>query len=306
MAEDYKTKVVYTKDDLKKLNTYVLRTIPSAEKYIGLRKFVNDEGRTNLSNVIKRPVIPSYLKDKYNQSNQKPDNAGISRGNYRDHREMSRRKLFIHKTDNVVDKVNDEIRELLSKLSEGNKTKLLNDFLKYEISDECGQTLIDNIYTFAVDLTYLVHIYVELIFLLKQKNETLYNQLIDKIIQTAYEPIIFKDEIEGPLKSKRWRVANIKLISEIYCKDSNEIDSKTLQDLIDFLQQKINPQQPDNLEVLCELLKKTLPFLMKEERDYVDQIIDSIEPLEHNHDYDQRYRFMIQDIIEIYNYDEDE
>src|SRR5690348_12498219 len=107
MAEDHKVKIIYTKDDLKKLNAYGLRAIPQGEKYGGLRKFVCDEGRTNLSNVIKRPVIPSYLKDKYGESGQKSQNNGngsISRGNYRDQRDVSRRKIFVQKADTEADK----------------------------------------------------------------------------------------------------------------------------------------------------------------------------------------------------------
>ena len=222
------TQIVYTKEDLKRLNKYALRAIPSAEKYIGLRRFITDENRTNLSNVIKRPVIPSYLKDKYGDSHQKSSANFISRGNYKDTRE-SRRKICVSKATTVADKINEEIREILSKISEQNKKKLLQDFLKCEIVDECGQALIDQIYTFAVDLDYLIHIYVELIFLLKKKNPKLYTQLLQKIMETAYNPIIFDEDSKSSNKSKRWRLANIKLISEIYCQSEDEIDTASIQ-----------------------------------------------------------------------------
>src|SRR5437016_5495062 len=143
MSTQTQKKIIYSKDDLKKLNTYILRTIPTSEKYGGLRKFVGDEDRTNLSNIIKRPMIPSYLKEKYGEngtSNQKPTNSLISRGNYRDQRELSRRKLCVQKIETIADKANEEIRNILSKLSNGNKSKLFSEFLKLEISDDCGQT----------------------------------------------------------------------------------------------------------------------------------------------------------------------
>src|SRR5437016_2322048 len=121
-------KVIYSKDDLKKLNTYVLRTIPSEEKYSSLRQFLNDENRSNLSNIIKRPMVPAYLKDKYGD---KPNNGVmISRGNCRDQRDhhVSRRKLYVQKGETTADKINEELREILTKLSDNNKGKLFADF----------------------------------------------------------------------------------------------------------------------------------------------------------------------------------
>ena len=299
------TLIIYTKEDLKKLNKYTLRTLPQNDKYINLSKFISDENRHNLSNVIKRPLIPSYLKDKYGESNQKTSNNLIARGNYKDPRD-SRRKICVNKAITPVDKVNEEVREILSKLSDQNKNKLLQDFQKCNIGDECGQTLIDYIYTFAVDLDYLIHIYVELIFLLKKKNYNLYGQLLQKIIENAYDPLIFEEDNQSNSKSKRWRLANIKLISELYCQNGEEINTECIQNLIDHLLKQMNPTQPEHLEVLCELLKNVMPILIKNNAEYVEQLVSQLEPLEQSKDYELRYRFLIQDVIEIYNYDSED
>ena len=298
------TTITYNINDLKKLNKYVLRTIPNSDKYLKLNKFVNDEDKTNLSNVIKRPVIPTYLKDKYGDTKQNIN--FISRGNYKDQREMTRRKLYSNQNNTIADKINEEIRGILSKLSETNKAKLFNDFKKLDIIDDCGQTLIDNIYLFSVDLDYLVHIYAELILLLKEKNLFLYEQLIQKILEIVLHPLNFNNEENGISKTKRWRMANIKLISAIYQQNPIEIDFHMVKNIIEFLHNQVTAAQPDSLEVLCELLKTSASQLMNEDKDFIDQLIDQLEPLCQNKEYDLRYRFMVQDLIERYTYDSED
>lgn len=295
------TIITYNIYDLKKYNKYALRTIPNSEKYLKLNQFVNDEDKTNLSNVIKRPVIPSYLKEKY--SDTKQNTNFIARGNYKDQREMTRKKLYSNKNNTTADKINEEVRTILSKLSEANKVKLFNDFNKLEIINECGQILIDNIYLFSVDLDYLVDIYAELIFLLKDKNSFLYEQLMQKILEIVMQPLNFNNEENGISKTKRWRMANIKLISAIYQKNPTEISFDTIKDIIEFLYNQITATQPDSLEVLCELLKTSISQLMNEDKDFIEQLIEQLEPLCQNKEYDLRYRFMVQDLIEIYTYD---
>ncbi len=293
------SKMVYTKDDLKKFNTFILRTIPTEPRYDNLRKFVNDEIRSNLSNVIKRPVIPAYLQEKCAEG-QKQQNNNICRATHKE--QPARRKLVVLKDDTIADKINIKIRSLLSKLSEGNKVKLFSDFMKYDIIDECGQTLIDNIYNFSVDLDYIMHVYVDLILLLKNKNRNLYNQLIEKILQTVYKPLIFDDE----KKSKRWRISNIKLISEIYCKDNNEITLQKIYEITDNFQKNINPKCPEYIELLCAMLKKIIPSIIHSQTKYINDLVNYLDPIGYNSEYEQRYRFMVQDVIEMCNIDEDD
>src|SRR5207244_7005215 len=104
-------------------------------------------------------------------------------------------------------------------------------------------------------------------FLLKDKNATIYDQLIQKIVNIAYDPIIFDSDENG--KSKRWRLANIRLISEIHRKNAQEITSKTIKSIIDHLSQQIDHHQSEHLEILCELLKTILPDLSENDLPYV-------------------------------------
>lgn len=297
MSERTET-TIYTRDELCQLNVYNLRKIPMGEQYTQLRNFVSDEMGVNLSTVIKQPVIPTYLKNRYGDM-KVGTNTAITRGNFRD--PIARRKLYTQKNETTADKINEEIRDLLSKLSEGNKDKLFGEFMKKNIPDECGQTLIQNIYTFAVDLSYLIPIYVELILKLKNKNMTLYSKLIEKIIQTANEPLTGNDT-----NMKRLRMGNILLVTEIYKKDHALINSDMIIQIASFLTGHISPQNVDYLQMVCELLKKTIPFLRKEVSGQLDKLMEHLRPIAYDQLYDKKYRFVLQDVIELYNTDDDE
>lgn len=306
-----KAKIVYTADALKSLNVFMLRKIPSEEKYGRLRAFVLNYHQSNLTTVIRRPVAPLYLKERYGDA-QHHTTGHITRGGPpRETKENARRKLHTRKLDTAEDKTNDVVRNILAKISGENKNKLLADFNKCNITDACGELLIENIYTFAIDLTYMVKIYVELIFMLKQKNAQIYKQLINKIVNLAFNPLIFIGEEDkdagGGSKSKRWRMANIKLLGEIYSKHPEEIDSKRLKSLITELSNDLSFDKHDKLEILCELLKNTLPSLMITDKDFISGIMDIIENIGMNVKYELRHRFLAQDLQDIYNYDpEDE
>lgn len=279
--------IKYSRDELMSLNVYGLRQIPTDSRYDILRKFVGNGRNVKLYDIIKNPIVPTYLKNRY--SDLKMGNTTGKTTN-----QLTRRKLYTQKTETVSDKINEKIRDLLSKLSEGNKEKLFNEFVNLDIPDECGQTLIHNIYMFAVDLSYLIPIYTDLILILKDKNIKLYNQLINKIITTAQQPLDPNDA-----DSKRLRTGNILLISELYKKHT--INSKVILQIIQFLVNRINPQSVDYLNLLCELLKHTLYYLKQDLINELDIIIQSLLSVVSNHDYEKKYRFMVDDVIELYN-----
>ncbi len=307
------SKIIYTKDQLKKLNVYALRQIPQTgpgvEKYKHLNKFVRAESRVNLSNIISRPVIPSYLKDKYGDSTYKPSSKPfISRGNYREKREQTRRKLVVKSSDTDADKVNNAVRNLLPKLSESNKDKLFEKFRNFEITDECSEQLVDNLYSFAIDCNYLVSIYVELMFVLKTMNQHCYDELIKKILDTAVEPIEFENDAEAG-KTKRWWLANMVLIAEIHHQNNDEITLSQIAHVVNELRSQVSVENSDHLEVVCELLKLVMPdFLDNEDQydDFIDEVVDQLESMVNDKSYDVRHRFLIEEVLDIYNYESDE
>lgn len=289
----------YTRDELIKLNVYGLRKIPDGDRYSALRKFVSDEESVNLSSVVKRPTIPAYLKNRYGDINMGTN--VITKGNYHEQREVTRRKLYVQKNESIADSINEEIRDLLSKISDGNKEKLLSEFSKKNIPDECGQVLVDNIYMFAVDLSYLVNIYVDVILILKEKNVKLYNQLIDKIVNIACEPFALNDQL-----IKRLRLGNIALVSAIYCKNNSIINFSTVMKIINFLLKSISLDSQDYIQILCELLKNIIPTLKENDHLLLEPVIQQLDGIAYDHQYDKRYRFMTQDIVDSFYAEDDE
>jgi len=304
MSEGVKT---YTKEFIISINSYDLRSIPNAEKYKTLLSFVSKEKNMNLSSLVSKPMIPSYLKKRYgdvsiganmfvrNSSNIisfNSSNPPNIRNNIQ-HLEQ-RRQIYTHKGETTCDKINEEIRDLLSKLSEGNKDKLFQDFMKKEIPDECGQPLIDNIYSFAVDQMYLIHLYVELIFLLKKKNVTLYDKLINKIISNAHENI--EKPTENQIHQKK---GNMILISTIYKTDNSIITFDVVRKISENLMLSVNPQNQINIKFLCELLINIQSELHKENEEWLSTFIHNLEDnYAYDKSYDGQYRFMIQDLVE--------
>jgi hypothetical protein len=276
----------YSRDELIKCNVYSLKKIPDGDRYALLRKFVTDEKNVNLSDVVKQPAIPAYLKARYGTT------SVITKGNFRE--QNGRHKLYTAKIETVADQINEEIRDLLSKMSDSNKDKLLTIFMQKEIPDECGQTLIDNIYEFAVDLSYLIHLYVELILKLKDKNETLYHQLINKIVSNACQPIPSTDDL------RRLRLGNILLVVEVHNKNASVIDASTIHKIATLLVEQVSPKNQESLQILCELLKK-----INRKDTSLDSVVKILRNISYDHEYDKKYRFKIQEVIELYSEEDD-
>ncbi len=303
MSTHTNTTITFNRDDLKKLNVFQLRQIPSDIRYDKLKKFTQSDNRINLNSIIKRPVIPAYLISKYG-NNERPRQKSSGHNHNNNHQtetKTTRRKIQTQKVNSSVSpeiqQLNDKIRDILSKLSESNKLKLFAEFQKLEIVDECGSELITNMYTFAIDLDYLVTIYAELINLFREKNANLYQQLIQKIIDNVHQPLQFDDLA----KIKRWRLANIKLIAELYRQNNPEFDWITIEPLIQYLSNEIQVPTPENcekLEVLCELLKR---IIQANNCQLLQNTISDLDEIATNPAFEIRFRFLAQDVLAVYD-----
>lgn len=277
------TNLVYTRDVLTQLNTHNLKIIPHGEKYAVLRKFTSDCKSVNLSSVVRNQVIPTYLKNKYGDMNP------LLRGNPK----PEKRKLLVpvKQTSSPSDIINEKIRDVLSKLSENNKDTLIMEILKLDIPNECGNSLVDMIHLFAVDLSYLIPIYVDIMFVLKNKNMTLYQQLIRKIIDTS--------QLSINSENKRLQLGNIMLLAEIYRRDKSSITDDLLFDVVKQINSNISPSSQDYIHVLCELLKGCILDIKQHNINMLSAILLILSDISKNSKYDKRYRFMSQDVIDL-------
>lgn len=295
-------KITYSKETIKSFNCYALRTIPapsqSHDRYEKLRQLVNQSLQSNLSSVIKRPLIPAYLKDKYGEE-QFIKNS-ISRGTFKDQRNLTRKRIFTEKTDSKIDLVCNKVRDILSKLSQATKPQLFKEFMNIDITDDCSD-LVSYFYEYAIDCVYIITVYVELMLLLKQKNQKIYDQLIELIKNYAIKYPVFTESEAG--KTKRWRIANCHLMIEVYHQNKDDIDLKQIAQVIETLGQALDASQSETLEVICEFLKKILPHLLKDSNHsrLVDTLIAQFESISHNQSYDLKTRFAVQEVLDVYD-----
>ena len=275
---------------------------PEGDKYQVLRVFLERDkvNSKNLSNVVKPQVIPTYLKLRYGDLIISPNSSKMARGSGASSPERTRQKLHTQKIETPADLITEEVRDLLSKLSESNKDKIFEEFMKKEIPDQCGQALIDYIYLFAVNLNYLVHLFVEIIFLFKEKNHHLFTMLLNHVLKTAQEPLGNLDP-----KVMRLRVGNLILLSEIYVSKHNQlfeiITPVQITQILKQLMLQISPITTDVLKMVCDFLKKILPIHLKNDTTETFHLIQQLEPIMQDPNYDRRAQFMIQDVLELYD-----
>lgn len=271
-------------------NVCGLKVLPPGEQYRKLRQLVSDEKSGRISTCVSRQqVIPAYLKNRYGEINV---GGSTSRG-----RDLpTRKKLYVAKNDTMADRVNEAFREVVSKISDNNKEQLLQIMMDLEIPDECGETLVNNLYTFAVDLSYLVHLYVEIILRLKDKNEHLYQRVIDRIISVALQPLI-----EGDPQHKRLRIGNLILLSSLYQTQPSPISHQTMIQIMRFLMDHVTPQNTDYLQLLCELFLRVLGTMkqISTNQESLDSLIQGLRVISRDQTYDKKSRFKIQDVLEL-------
>ena len=284
------SKVFYNRDEFKQFNHYSLKTIPSSEQYDALRKFICIEKGTNLSAMIDTSIIPTYLKNRYGDiRNQQLAPKAPDTGELK----MTRRKIYVSQGDNNVDKINEEIRDILSKLSDSNKRKLFEEFMSKQIPEECGNMVIENIYMFAVDLGYLVHLYVELMILLKNKNSCWFDRLMKKFTDVAMTPMNSSDK-----KEVRLRLGNVMVLCELF-KNHTAININTITTISQYFTDHITIEQQEYITLLCELLKKILPITASSEKVKFNKMIQFLQTIEHNCNYERKFQYMTQDVIEL-------
>ncbi|MEO0236628.1 MAG: hypothetical protein ABIN35_00145 [candidate division WOR-3 bacterium] len=286
-------KITYTRDEINHINSYQLKTIPLDDVYTTLRHFINTKVTSSGSVSTKQIIVPSYLKNKYGEI--KPT---ITRGQYINQEKLiNRRKLYTQKNETNADRINEEIRDLLTKISINNKDKMIQEFMSKTIPDECGENLIHLIHEFAVELSYLVPIYVEIIFKLGDKNKHLYEQLIQKITHTSKQKITSTDD-------QRSRIGNIILIGEIFRSPNSFIRSDDIIELYHFYLEQTSPTNQQYIILISELAKSTIQLLRSRCSDDTLKIIEQLKKLAYDQNYDRKNRFLLRNVIDLYQSDE--
>lgn len=192
----------FMNDQYSKSTNY--NVIPIDDNYLTLQNFIKKYSEGAKTSKVEftgiNHTIPKYISDKYSS------------------------KLYISKHGNKS--INMKIREILSKLSESNFDILMADFSKYDLSYNIYD-IINIIYENIIDLIYLADIYMKFIYHLKQKYYKSYEQLINKFINTATNPIIFNND---NAKTERWKNNNAIFLAKLY--NNGDITQKHVENII--------------------------------------------------------------------------
>ena len=103
----------------------------------------------------------------------------------------------------------------------------------------------------------------------------------------------------------RLRVGNLILLSEIYVSKHNQlfeiITPVQITQILKQLMLQISPITTDVLKMVCDFLKKILPIHLKNDTTETFHLIQQLEPIMQDPNYDRRAQFMIQDVLELYD-----
>lgn len=237
--------------------------ITDVNKFKTLRDF--------LKNIAERQEvkIPLYLLNRYGNAIQQKNKQNNNKKTY--------------KQPLIINEKLEQVKDILSKLSEGNKDKMINKFneIKFnEINDiTITNEIINNIYKYAVDLTYINNIFAELIG--KIENEHIKTKVINIIINKATNI----DKFDEPSEEKRWQQSNAVLIGQLL--KQNIINIIDYSDLLSSLK-KLNYN-----EAIINILKIYGNInLIKDNEEY-------LLCLSYNKNIEQKLRFLSLDVLDL-------
>lgn len=207
------------------------------------------------------------------------------------------RKPLFKKPEAFTDeKIVMDLRKILAKVSEQNKTTLRKQLLTIQPSETCGAAIADLFYQIAIDCVFLVDIYVPIYY--QYSQETQHPEIMDRFLelvrQEYREPRQFEDtDCEtGEHRRRRWYLNNWLVICQLYC--LKRLDAEQL--LQEFLLPTMSlAKERDDLRI--EAVCKTLAVLGSEPSFY-RAIADDLSQLSQDKELPSRLRFMVQDAID--------
>jgi len=238
--------------------------ITDYNKFITLREF--------LKNIAEKQEvkIPLYLLNRYSNTNNQLTVQNKTKKSF--------------KTVIVNEKI-EQVKDILSKLSEGNKDKMINKFNEIKFDEiklmEIEDEIVNILYKYSVDLAYINNIFCELIG--KIEYESIKNKIINLILYKA----INIDKFDEPSEDKRWQISNATLIGQLL---KQNIISNTENNISHLIS---NIKRLNYNESVINILKVYQNIdLIKENEDY-------LLCLSYNKNIEQKLRFISLDVLDI-------
>jgi len=238
--------------------------ITDYNKFITLREF--------LKNIAEKQEvkIPLYLLNRYSNTNNQLTVQNKTKKSF--------------KTVIVNEKI-EQVKDILSKLSEGNKDKMINKFNEIKFDEiklmEIEDEIVNILYKYSVDLAYINNIFCELIG--KIEYESIKNKIINLILHKATNI----DKFDEPSEDKRWQISNATLIGQLLKQNIISNTENNISYLISNLKRLNYNESVINILKVYQNID-----LIKENEDY-------LLCLSYNKNIEQKLRFISLDVLDI-------
>lgn len=207
------------------------------------------------------------------------------------------------------DKIIFDLRELILKVNEDNKSTILEQILKLHFTPTCEEKIAELLLEVTVNCIFLVHVYVDIILGIEGKCKNIIEKINKAIINQIYYPKEFSAENDdiacetAEQKSKRWRINNGLLISELFLRDKYPhqfMINHVLTPLINGVQQSSDTKNLVNIEILNKIFPIVGPKLEIRHKANLESVFLQLEKISQDKaKYPTRHRFIVMDIIDL-------
>jgi len=303
----------------------------NSSKIIYTPEFLLSFNKKNVCPV--RPDILAFFSQFPKNKNpyQNPHNANFTSQN--------RKKILPVVEPFSDDKIIFDLKELLLKVNEENKVAVLEQILKLHFTPTCEDKVAELLLDITVSCIFLVHIYVDIMLGIESKCKNVIEKINKAIINQIYHPKEFSsanDDIAcetAEQKSKKWRIHNGLLISELFLRDKYHHQFMINQVLVPLINgipapapspapaqapvlvataststastsssdtSKAQTGNLVNIEILNKIFPIVGPKLEIRHKANLDSIFFQLEQISKDKvNYPTRYRFIILDIIDL-------
>jgi len=207
------------------------------------------------------------------------------------------------KTDD--EKLYYNIRIILNKMSESNFEILYNEFMKFDIKTKKQLNyIIEMIYKKAVLEKTFSSLYANLInkllptYITENDEKIFFNNQMMEVFQKKFLELMYKteDDFRDPYKKKQYN-GFIILLAELY--NQGGLDEKIICFCLKFLLNSINEGDVQFIKLFCLFIEKIGNKLKEKNKNQFDIYFNNIKNLLNEKSINIKYKFPIQDLIEI-------
>lgn len=212
----------------------------------------------------------------------------------------NRKKILPQPLAFTDQKIIQDLKCIFAKVTETNRSKMLNKIKNIKYSDTCWDLVSEYIHQVSIDCVFLINTFVWIVDQLSKEYPVLLIKYKDLVFQQHETPKVFdsnKEALEScDDKHKRWVIDNYKVIVSMY--NHNIYDDKYL--FTTFLQpmlDNITPECTIGIEIysaIWDQIEKKLDY------EYTNDIISKLKVIGEDGTYPTRLRFIVLDIVEAF------